>query len=94
LNDARAVTSYLVQSILGGEITPETKAALGKIRDNLPENVTHTKVSTATLTTAPVDGNSSYPQQATTVINGAAHDPAYLSQAITLIIGTPEFQRR
>jgi hypothetical protein len=39
-------------------------------------------------------GNSSYPEKAATVINGAAHDPAYLSQAMTLIIGAPEFQRR
>lgn len=94
LNDARAVISHLMQSILNGEVTQDTKAALGKISNDLPESTVQAKDSPATFASASTGGNPSYPQKASTVFNGAAPEPAFLSRIITLIIGAPEFQRR
>jgi uncharacterized protein (DUF1800 family) len=89
-NDPDAVTASFVETILSGDITANTKAALEKIKTKQPEQAAQ-KIPPASnaLTT----GNVSYAPKKPPV-TAANAPPAYFADLVTLIIGAPEFQRR
>ncbi len=93
LNTPQASAAQLTQSILSGDLTQRTKAALIKLTTEAVELVEHSKASTPS--SAPLSGNIGYLQNVSTAtVKTTTTIPAYLSQLLTLIIGAPEFQRR
>jgi uncharacterized protein (DUF1800 family) len=92
VNDKQAVAAYLPQLILSGDVTPATKAALNRITTGMAENITQAKKSAPDVVlTRSVIGNQ---RNAATETKMTTAAPAYISQLMTLIIGSPEFQRR
>ncbi len=88
INDPQAVAAQLIRITLSGDVSPQTKEALGKIGPvqtpapaNLPAAASFVNSSSAGSTKTAASSNTTTP-------------PAYVAQLITLVIGAPEFQRR
>jgi len=91
LNDPQAVATKLTQLILSGDITSNTKEALGKFATEAPINIEQAKLPSSVA----ANSTSGYMQRASTSpLKSSKPIPDYLSQLLTLLIGAPEFQRR
>jgi uncharacterized protein (DUF1800 family) len=96
--DKEAVAAQLVRLTLLGDVSPETRAALEKSLRAESAQVRTASGSDRAPTTVPANLTAAYasnPSSAVTVpAAGAAPTPAYIPELITLLIGSPEFQKR
>ena len=84
LNDPRAIADSLTSLLLAGDASPQTREAMDKIAGRDP-------VKTGELSSELKGVNYSGPpatQKTTSAL------PPFVAQLITMVIGSPEFQRR
>jgi uncharacterized protein (DUF1800 family) len=84
LNDPRAIADRLTSLLLAGDVSPQTREAMDKIAWKDPAR---TGELSSELTGVNYSG-ASVTQKTTSTL------PPYVAQLITMVIGSPEFQRR
>jgi uncharacterized protein (DUF1800 family) len=103
--DASHIAEHLAQLALAGDITPQTKAALASSAAAFQKPTQANALSQATTATATlaapqsvnnlVSGNANHTAANKTATAAAALPvPPLISELLTLVIGSPEFQRR
>jgi uncharacterized protein (DUF1800 family) len=85
LDDPRAIADSLTSLLLAGDVSPQTREAMDKIARRDP-------VKTGELSSELKGVNYSGPPATQKTTTSAL--PPYLAQLITMVIGSPEFQRR
>jgi uncharacterized protein (DUF1800 family) len=84
LNDQRAIADHLTSLLLAGDVSPQTRDALDKIAGKDPANTGELSSELKGVNYS----SASVTQKTTATL------PPYLAQLITMVIGSPEFQRR
>ncbi len=85
------IDALLTRTILRDEVSPRSKTAFDKIADEAAAKLSEAK----TETTSPVQ-NANMPADAVKIASPKANlkSPDYVAELITLMLGSPEFQRK